>query len=185
MASINSPLFSAVSPAARDLTLLLRCIAFASKTQVRLSPEGLRFSAQETSVMEGKCFLTILLSNYSDCNQLSYFSQRPSSQLGATKIPKPLRTTQQKMLLHFLPSKSLFLHCSRHYKYSLLVTVMRSDSNRIHTIRSLLSDKIVTQITLSQPRLWDHLVSAASRTKTVAVLCQSSCPNQTSRRIVT
>lgn len=52
----NSCLFSAVSPAARDLTLLLRCIAFASKTQVRLSPEGLRFSAQETSVMEGKRF---------------------------------------------------------------------------------------------------------------------------------
>ncbi|KAG9729352.1 DNA repair exonuclease rad1, partial [Aureobasidium melanogenum] len=56
MASTNSYLFSAVSPAARDLTLLLRCIAFASKTQVRLSPEGLRFSAQETSVMEGKRF---------------------------------------------------------------------------------------------------------------------------------
>jgi cell cycle checkpoint protein len=54
MASINAPIFSAVCPAARDLTLLLRCIAFASKTQVRLSPEGLRFSAQETSVMEGK-----------------------------------------------------------------------------------------------------------------------------------
>ncbi|CAD0038355.1 DNA repair exonuclease rad1 [Aureobasidium pullulans] len=54
MAPTNTCLFSAVSPAARDLTLLLRCIAFASKTQVRLSPEGLRFSAQETSVMEGK-----------------------------------------------------------------------------------------------------------------------------------
>ncbi|KAK6007155.1 hypothetical protein QM012_006163 [Aureobasidium pullulans] len=49
MASTNSCLFSAVSPAARDLTLLLRCIAFASKTQVRLSSEGLRFSAQETT----------------------------------------------------------------------------------------------------------------------------------------
>ena len=153
MASINSPLFSAVSPAARDLTLLLRCIAFASKTQVRLSPEGLRFSAQETSVMEGKCFLTILLSNYSDCNQLSYFSQRPSSQLGATKIPKPLRTTQQKMLLHFLPSKSLFLHCSRHYKYSLLVTVMPSDSSRIRTTHSPLSDKTATRTIHSPPRL--------------------------------
>lgn len=70
MASTNLCLFSAVSPAARDLTLLLRCIAFASKTQVRLSPEGLRFSAQETSVMEGKRFLTILrypLTVYSLC----------------------------------------------------------------------------------------------------------------------
>lgn len=75
MAPTNTCLFSAVSPAARDLTLLLRCIAFASKTQVRLSPEGLRFSAQETSVMEGKQFLYhyirhMILTTFSLCLSL-------------------------------------------------------------------------------------------------------------------
>ncbi|GAB7353181.1 hypothetical protein MBLNU459_g3709t1 [Dothideomycetes sp. NU459] len=55
---MNQPLFSAVSSSARQLYLLLRCISFASKTQVRLSPEGLRFSVEETSVMEAFVFLS-------------------------------------------------------------------------------------------------------------------------------
>lgn len=53
----DAPLCSAVSSSARQLYLLLRCIAFSPKTQVRISPEGLRFSAEETSVMEGNLSL--------------------------------------------------------------------------------------------------------------------------------
>lgn len=51
------PMLSAVSSSARQLFLLLRCISFASKTQVRITADGLRFSAEESSVMEGKLYI--------------------------------------------------------------------------------------------------------------------------------
>lgn len=53
----DTPLFSAVSSTARQLYLLLRCISFASKTQVQISEEGLRFSVEEASAMEGNLAL--------------------------------------------------------------------------------------------------------------------------------
>ncbi|KAF2205302.1 Rad1-domain-containing protein [Delitschia confertaspora ATCC 74209] len=51
------PIFSAVSSSARQLYSLLRCIGFADKANVQISDEGLRFSVDETSVMEGFVFL--------------------------------------------------------------------------------------------------------------------------------
>lgn len=48
------PLFSAVSNSARQLFLLLRCISFAPKAQVQITQKGLRFSAEESQVMQGK-----------------------------------------------------------------------------------------------------------------------------------
>ncbi|KAK5121180.1 hypothetical protein LTR85_005664 [Meristemomyces frigidus] len=61
----NRPVFSAVSSSARQLLLLLRCISFAKKAQVRISPEGLRFSTEEGSVMEAFVFLDkALFSSY-------------------------------------------------------------------------------------------------------------------------
>lgn len=51
---LNAPLFTAVSSSARQLFLLLRCISFASKAHVRVSPENIRFSVEETSVLEGR-----------------------------------------------------------------------------------------------------------------------------------
>jgi cell cycle checkpoint protein len=53
----DRPVFSAVSGSARQLFVLLRCISFAPKTQVQISDEGLRFSVEESSVMEGMAFL--------------------------------------------------------------------------------------------------------------------------------
>lgn len=50
----SGSLFSAVSASARQLALLLRCMSFASKAQVKISPDGLRFSAERGSVMEGE-----------------------------------------------------------------------------------------------------------------------------------
>jgi len=50
----DKPLFSAVSPSARQLYALLRCISFTPKVQVRLTAEGIRFSSADSSVMEGK-----------------------------------------------------------------------------------------------------------------------------------
>ncbi|USW53881.1 hypothetical protein Slin15195_G072000 [Septoria linicola] len=48
----NLPLFSAVSSSARQILLLLRCISFAKMATVRITPDGLRFSTEEGSVME-------------------------------------------------------------------------------------------------------------------------------------
>ena len=56
----RAPMFSAVSNSARQLYLLLRCISFASKTQVQITEEGLRFSAEDSSVMEGSVFQHLL-----------------------------------------------------------------------------------------------------------------------------
>lgn len=51
------PLFSAVTTSSRQLLLLLRCISFAKKAQVRISPDGIRFSTEEGSAMEAFIFL--------------------------------------------------------------------------------------------------------------------------------
>lgn len=51
------PLFTAVSSSARQLLLLLRCISFAKKALIRLSPSGLRFSTEQGSALEAFIFL--------------------------------------------------------------------------------------------------------------------------------
>lgn len=59
MASVDgheTPLFSAVSSSARQLFLLLRCIGFAQKAQVQITKEGLRFTVEESRVMQGQSF---------------------------------------------------------------------------------------------------------------------------------
>lgn len=50
---ITTPLFSAVSGSTRQLFQLLRCINFVSKAQVRITKEGLRFTVEESQVMQG------------------------------------------------------------------------------------------------------------------------------------
>jgi len=49
--------FKAVSTSTRQLFQLLNCIRFASKAQVQISNEGLRFAADESRVMQGIVFL--------------------------------------------------------------------------------------------------------------------------------
>ena len=46
-------LFSAVSGSARQLFQLLRCINFVSKVHVQITKDGLRFTAEESQVMQG------------------------------------------------------------------------------------------------------------------------------------
>jgi cell cycle checkpoint protein len=57
------PVLTAVSSSARQLYLLLRCINFSEKAHVQISEEGLKFSVDEASVMEGivAFYLSILL----------------------------------------------------------------------------------------------------------------------------
>lgn len=59
------PIFSAVSNSAHQLYILLRCIGFASKAFVQLTPDGIRFSVEDGRVMQGLAFLDkALFTNY-------------------------------------------------------------------------------------------------------------------------
>lgn len=49
----DPPIFKAVSSSARQLFQLLNCIRFATKAQVQISNEGLRFAVEESRVMQG------------------------------------------------------------------------------------------------------------------------------------
>ncbi|PKY07303.1 hypothetical protein P168DRAFT_264292 [Aspergillus campestris IBT 28561] len=51
------PIFSAVSSNAHNLYTLLQCIGFASKATVQITPDGIRFSAEESRVVQGLAFL--------------------------------------------------------------------------------------------------------------------------------
>lgn len=51
----EGPIFSAVSSSTRQLFLLLRCVGFAKKAQVQITEEGLRFTVEESRVMQGVC----------------------------------------------------------------------------------------------------------------------------------
>lgn len=48
------PLLIAVASSARQLFQLLRCINFVPKTHVQITEEGLRFTAEESQVMQGQ-----------------------------------------------------------------------------------------------------------------------------------
>jgi hypothetical protein len=54
MADCEPPVLTAVSSSARQLFMLLRCIAFSSKAHVTISEEGLKLAVNDASVMEGK-----------------------------------------------------------------------------------------------------------------------------------
>lgn len=47
------PILTAVSSSARQLYLLLRCIAFSNKAHVQISDIGMKLAVDEASVMEG------------------------------------------------------------------------------------------------------------------------------------
>lgn len=49
----DPPVLAAVCSSARQLFTLLRCIAFAPRAHVQLTDQGLRFSVDEASAMEG------------------------------------------------------------------------------------------------------------------------------------
>jgi cell cycle checkpoint protein len=53
----TEPIFSAVSSNAHQLYTLLQCIGFVPKATVQITPDGIRFSAEETRVIQGLAFL--------------------------------------------------------------------------------------------------------------------------------
>lgn len=53
----EKPIFVAVSTSARQLYLLLRCIAFTHMAEVYITPAGLRFATEESRVVQGLTML--------------------------------------------------------------------------------------------------------------------------------
>jgi cell cycle checkpoint protein len=49
----ETPDFAATSTSARQLFLLLRCISFGDKVQMQILDDGVRFSVEDSAVMEG------------------------------------------------------------------------------------------------------------------------------------
>ncbi|PGH01821.1 cell cycle checkpoint protein [Blastomyces parvus] len=61
----EGPVFSAVSSSVHQLYILLRCIGFSPKASVQITPQGIRFSAEDGRVMQGVAFLDRkLFTNY-------------------------------------------------------------------------------------------------------------------------
>ncbi|PYH91487.1 DNA repair protein RAD1 [Aspergillus ellipticus CBS 707.79] len=61
----SEPIFTAVSSNAHQLYTLLQCIGFTSKVTVQITPDGIRFSAEELRVIQGLAFLDkALFSSY-------------------------------------------------------------------------------------------------------------------------
>ncbi len=82
MDSSRPPIFTALSTSARELFLLLRCISFASKAEVQITPEGMRFSAEEARVVQGLAFLERgLFSSYT-------LNARSTSAIGDDSAPE-------------------------------------------------------------------------------------------------
>lgn len=53
----SPPIFTAISTSARQLYLLLRCIAFSPRAEVQITQSGIRFSVEEARVLQGLTFL--------------------------------------------------------------------------------------------------------------------------------
>jgi len=59
------PIFTAISTSARQLHLLLRCIAFSRRAEVQITHSGIRFSVEDARVVQGLTFLDkALFSSY-------------------------------------------------------------------------------------------------------------------------
>lgn len=77
--------FSAVSTSVRQLFLILRCISFAPKAEVRISKEGIRFCVDEARVVQGITFLDKALFTSYDL----YLESEDSTELPPFEISMP------------------------------------------------------------------------------------------------
>jgi cell cycle checkpoint protein len=77
--------FSAVSTSVRQLFLILRCISFAPKAEVRITKEGIRFCVDEARVVQGITFLDKALFTSYDL----YMEDADETELPAFEISMP------------------------------------------------------------------------------------------------
>jgi cell cycle checkpoint protein len=97
------PLFTGVSNNARHLYTLLSCIGFASKATVQITPDGLRFSAEEARVIQGLAFL--------DKSLFTSYTFKPSSEDSnlPEKASQHTRSSDEVEFPHFVVSLSALL----------------------------------------------------------------------------
>lgn len=93
MAPQPPPALTAVTSSARQLSTLLRCISFAKKALVRISPEGIRFATADGSYMEAFIFLEkALFTTY------TYNTPPPPSSQDDPSDPPPFEVSLDSLL---------------------------------------------------------------------------------------
>lgn len=118
------PILTAVSSSARQLYQLLRCINFAEKAHVQIDDEGIKFSVDEASAMEGTfpgyvAVVSLALTSPQAPLSLTSPSSRPTT---FSRHPNLLRKTPTtKMTTRTSPppqhSKYPYLPFSRRFRY--------------------------------------------------------------------
>jgi len=99
----NDPIFTAVSSNANHFYTLLRCVGFAAKASVQITPDGLRFSVEEGRVMQGLAFL--------DKGLFTTYSFNPPVGAGNTDhdLDSNDDASESMMYPHFIISLTAFL----------------------------------------------------------------------------
>ncbi|KAJ1327644.1 cell cycle checkpoint protein [Microdochium nivale] len=90
----QQPIFRAVASSTRQIFQLLKCISFTTKVHVQISPDGIRFAADHSRVMQGVVFLdkalfttyTLHLSNDNDDQPYPQFQMNLAALLEALQI---------------------------------------------------------------------------------------------------
>lgn len=118
----SRPLFSAVSSSARQLFLLLRCISFAHKAQVQIAPNGLRFMAEESQVMQGRILHSLSFDSNAKLTNEKVSSSSRNLSSHHTRIRNLLMKTKTRRKATILFSRYLYLHFLRHCKFSASMT---------------------------------------------------------------
>jgi cell cycle checkpoint protein len=89
------PILTAVSSSARQLYLLLRCIAFSPKAHIQISDMGLKVAVDEASVMEGKELCTLIShAPQTDTNPASAFLDKSLFTTYTFNAPTPPTNSQ-------------------------------------------------------------------------------------------
>ncbi|MCJ1312713.1 ssDNA endodeoxyribonuclease [Agyrium rufum] len=92
----GAPMFSAVSSSTRQLFQLLRCIGFASKAQVEISERGIRFTVEESRIMQGNTQLNKeLFTTYT-------YNKRPANRASQDEPDDPVFQISLSALLEAL-----------------------------------------------------------------------------------
>lgn len=87
----DAPIFTAISTSARQLYLLLRCIAFSQRAEVEINPQGIKFSVEEARVVQGLTFLDkALFSSYS-CRMSDTDHALPAFSISITALLETLQ----------------------------------------------------------------------------------------------
>ncbi|KAI0015397.1 DNA repair exonuclease-like protein [Xylariomycetidae sp. FL0641] len=87
----DQPLFRAVASSTRQIHQLLKCISFSSKVHVQLTPDGMRFAADHSRVLQGVAFLDKSLFTTYTLNIPEDSQDRPAFQVNLAALLEALQ----------------------------------------------------------------------------------------------